>query len=56
MVAPAYAETRRELVNQIGLGKEAQAGGRRRAGAAGARPAPKVPSAKARRGRRPKSS
>jgi hypothetical protein len=56
MVAPAYAETRRELATKIGLGrKRRQEGGGEQApqeqGEAGQAPSPKP-----RRGRRPKSS
>jgi hypothetical protein len=56
MVAPAYAETRRDLANKIGLGrKRKQAGGGEQASQEQGG-VEQAPSPKPRRGRRPKSS
>lgn len=49
MVAPAYAEQRRALAKQIGLGNKGRGGGRKPAAKSAAKPAP------ARRGRAPKT-
>ncbi|HMO74388.1 MAG TPA: MucR family transcriptional regulator [Sphingopyxis sp.] len=49
MVAPAYAETRRALAKQIGLGTKGRGGGRKPAAKPAAKPAP------ARRGRAAKA-
>lgn len=49
MVAPAYAQKRRELAVAIGLGTKGRGGGRKRAAKLATKPAP------ARRGRAPKA-
>jgi predicted transcriptional regulator len=56
MVAPAYAETRRELANKIGLGRKRkqEGGGEQASQEQGG--AEQAPSPKPRRGRRPKSN
>jgi hypothetical protein len=56
MVAPAYAETRRDLANKIGLGRKRKQedGGEQASEKQGE--AEQAPSPKPRRARRPKSS
>jgi predicted transcriptional regulator len=56
MVAPAYAETRRELANKIGLGRKRKQEGQGEQEPQEQGGAEQAPSPKPRRGRRPKSS
>jgi predicted transcriptional regulator len=56
MVAPAYAETRRDLANKIGLGRKRRQEGEGEQATQEQGGAEQAPSPKPRRGRRPKSS
>ena len=56
MVAPAYAETRRDLANKIGLGRKRKQEGEGEQASQEQGGAEQAPSPKPRRGRRPKSS
>ena len=56
MVAPGYAETRRELANKIGLGRKRKQNGEGEQASQEQGEAGQAPSPKPRRGRRPKSS
>jgi predicted transcriptional regulator len=56
MVAPAYAETRRELANKIGLGRKRKQEGEGEQASQEQGGAKQAPSPKPRRGRRPKSN
>jgi predicted transcriptional regulator len=56
MVAPAYAETRRELATKIGLGRKRKQEGEGEQASQEQGGAAQAPSSKPRRGRRPKSS
>ena len=56
MVAPAYAETRRDLANRIGLGRKRKQRGEDQQGPEGQGEAEQAAGPKPRRGRRPKSS
>ncbi len=56
MVAPAYAETRRDLANKIGLGRKRKQEGEGEPAPQEQGGAEQAPGSKPRRGRRPKSS
>ena len=56
MVAPAYAETRRDLANKIGLGRKRKQEGEGEQASQEQGGAQQAPNAKPRRGRRPRSS
>jgi predicted transcriptional regulator len=56
MVAPGYAQTRRELANKIGLGRKRKQEGEGEQAPQDEDGAEQAPSPKPRRGRRPKSS
>jgi predicted transcriptional regulator len=56
MVAPAYAETRRDLANKIGLGRKRKQEGEGEQASQEQGGAQQAPNSKPRRGRRPRSS